>query len=272
MASCKKEKNEVAPSESETLSLTENVIMPSVSEISSSNNTERATEKDGVTYYGPAVQMGNGYIRSWVNFTKSTTKPWGVGIEFTPKSFENLSDDPMNHAGNTFNLALHQKAKAVTPFDHITINWEPQGHDPMGIYTIPHFDIHFYKISLAEQMMISDVPTALPPAGYLPAAYVIQGATVPTMGTHWLNPNSPELPPTLAPFTHTFIYGSNMGKVHFMEPMITRGFMLAGSYVFKDFPQSVIFSPSGTNYPSAYQIWKTRTGKHYVALTNFSWK
>jgi hypothetical protein len=225
------------------------------------------------TYYGPSVQMGKGHIRSWINIAKCNNKPVAMGVEFFKGSLENLPTNPMDFPANTFILKLHQKAKESTPFDHITVNWEPTGHEPDGIYTVPHFDIHFYKISVDAQMAITGIPGAPPPAGYLPASYVIPGATVPQMGSHWLDPSSPELPPTLAPFTHTFIYGSDNGKVIFLEPMITRSFLLGGTTVTKAIPQPIHFAPVNTNYPQEYKIWKTwGDGRNYVALTDFAWR
>jgi hypothetical protein len=43
-------------------------------------------------------------------------------------------------------------------------------------------------------------------------------ATVPKMGLHWIDTNSPELPPRSQAFTATFIIGSWDGKVIFDEP------------------------------------------------------
>jgi hypothetical protein len=227
-------------------------------------------EDDQKTFYGPTVQMGNGHLRSWINIAEHGNKPLAIGIEFTAKAFQNLPTDPSNFAANTFILPLHQKAKSITPFEHIMVNWEPNGHEPPGIYTVPHFDTHFYKITSAERMTITGAPTAPPAAGYLPASYFVNAGAVPQMGTHWVDPTSPEFPPTSAPFTHTFIYGSNNGKVVFNEPMITRAFLLSGTMVNKAFAQPLLFSPTGTNYPIMYKIWKNSDkNRHYVALTNF---
>lgn len=271
-AACQKEKQKDVVSDDATLSVAEKVLVPQVMTISGSL-AARGNARDCNTFYGPEVQIGKGHLRSWINITRGDNIPLALGIEFTKKSFQNLPTDPLNFAASTFVLKLHQKAKALTPFDHITVNWEPVGHEPPGIYDVPHFDIHFYKITVAQQMAITAVPGAIPSAGYLPASYVIQGATVPQMGTHWLDPASPELPPTLSPFTYTFIYGSNNGHVHFLEPMITRAFLLSGSFVSKPFPQPIHFSPTGTNYPTVYNIWKnSENDKHYVALTNFVWR
>ncbi|MFN5135562.1 MAG: hypothetical protein ACK5DG_09625 [Chitinophagaceae bacterium] len=268
---CSKEKNESVQVK-EQLSDFETITVPELTLDVTGLSASRMPD-DYNTFYGPAVQMGDGHLRSWINITRSNNQPLAIGIEFTGKSMQNLPQDHLNHMANAFVLSLHQKAKAVTAFDHITINWEPMGHEPAGIYNVPHFDMHFYKISVADQMMISPVPGPVPAPGYLPAAYVIQGATVPQMGTHWLNPASPELPPTFQPFTHTFIYGSTNGRVHFYEPMITRAFLLSGTSVNKSVPVPTKFSPVNKYYPSAYKIWKNNdNGRHYVALTNFTWQ
>lgn len=272
ITACQKQIQKDAVSNDETLSVSEKVIVPE-SEFPTASSSANSAARDYNTFYGPAIQMGNGHIRSWINITREDNTPLAMGIELTGNSFQGLPDDPENFAANTFVLPLHQKAKAVTPFDHLVVNWEPHGHEPPGIYDVPHFDFHFYKITLEQQMAITPFPTAAPPAGYLPASYVIQGATVPQMGTHWLDPSSPELPPTLAPFTHTFIYGSNNGQVIFMEPMITRAFLLGGTIVNKSIPQPIHFSPVNTNYPTSYNIWKNvDNGRSYVGLSGFVWR
>ncbi len=270
IVSCKKEKQDVlketepAPSEQRIVPPAADLSAPGGGPLSNSGYN---------TFYGPVVQMGNGHLRSWINITRDDNIPLAIGIEFTGPSLNNLPTDPLNFAANTFVLKLHQKAKDVTPYDHIMVNWEPTGHEPPGIYDVPHFDMHFYKISVAERLAITGVPGLAPPAGYLPAAYVIQAATVPQMGTHWIDPSSPELPPTLSPFTYTFIYGSNNGKTIFNEPMITRAFMLSGASVSKAFPQPLLFTPNNTYYPTVYKIWKnTENDRHYVALTDFVWR
>ena len=268
---CQKERQEIITSPDETLNVSDDVQVPETEQYAARSG--QSLKNNSKTFYGPAVRMGNGYTRSWINIRKADCKPLSMGIEMTHCSLQNLPQNPLDFAASTFVLPLHPKAKSLTPFDHITLNWNPQGHEPEDIYDVPHFDMHFYKVSLAEEMAITGIPTAPPSPGFLPASYVIQGATVPQMGTHWLDPASPELPPTMAPFTYTFIYGSNNGGVHFLEPMITRAFILGGSYIEKAIPQPVHFSPSNTNYPTMYRIWRSAANnRHYVALTDFEWR
>ncbi|MDB5280664.1 MAG: hypothetical protein JWR61_5619 [Ferruginibacter sp.] len=262
---CQKEKKDPGVQQQIDLNPSEKVTLPSANTLSS-----REIPNDYNTFYGAEVQMGSGHARTWINISRTGDVPLAMGIEFIATALDKLPTDALDFSASTFNLKLHPKAKEVTPFDHITVNWEPAGHEPAGVYDVPHFDMHFYKISVAEQMQITGMPTAAPSPGYLPASYVIQGATVPQMGTHWLDPASPELPPTFTPFTHTLIYGSNNGQVIFLEPMITRAFLLSGNLFSTSFPQPTHFSPSGTNYPTGYKIWKNAdNGRHYVALTDF---
>lgn len=276
LASCQKEKTQSDQSvlvQNEVMTVSERIQVPEPPGSNTVSTTAAKNTNDYNTFYGPVVQMGNGHARSWINITRTDNKPLQIGIELTDGALENLPTDHTDFAASTFVLTLHQKAKAVTPFDHITLNWEVEGHPPAGIYTVPHFDMHFYKITVAQQMAITGVPGPAPASGYLPALYVIRGATVPQMGTHWLDPTSPELNPVLhPPFTHTFIYGSDNGHVHFLEPMITRQFLLDGTMVVRDIRQPLYFSPANTYYPEVYKIWKNEVnGRHYVALTNFVW-
>lgn len=269
LPSCKKE-IEVDDAD-DTMGITEKIIMPAPAlTVASPGNS---SPQNYNTFYGPQTQMGNGHARSWINITREGNLPLAIGIEFSQGAMNNLPTDPHDFVANRFILTLHQKARELTPFDHITLNWEPNGHEPNGIYNVPHFDMHFYKISVAAQMAITGAPTAPPAAGYLPVQYVIQAATVPQMGTHWLNPASPELPPSLAPFTHTMIYGSNAGQVIFIEPMITRAFLLGGLWESRVIPQPINFAPANTYYPQRYSIWKNDdNSRNYVALTNFAWR
>ena len=274
LTACQKEIRQEISVKEESLSESENVWVPE-------NGDDQGLALRGGhrqecnTFYGPAVKMGNRHVRSWINISKKDKRPLALGIEFAPGSLQNLPTDPTDFAASTFILPLHEKARELTPFDHITINWEPEGHEPPGVYDVPHFDIHFYKISVVEQLAVTGVPGLPPAGGFLPASYVIQGATVPQMGTHWLDPAFPELqpPPNHSPFTHTLIYGSDNGKVIFLEPMITRDFILSGDFVRKSYPQPAQFSPAGTFYPTVYKIWKSwENRRHYVALTNFAWR
>jgi hypothetical protein len=199
--------------------------------------------------------------------------PVMVGVEITDSALYNLPTDPNAVDKETYRLTLHQKARAATIFDHIVAEWNPNGHPPAGIYTVPHFDFHFYRISLAEQNAIPPYevdPTGfndLPPAGYIPSPpyFEIPGG-VPEMGAHWADATSPEF--NGLPFTYTLLYGSYGGKVTFYEPMVTRAFFLSGQNADKAIPQPTLFSPTNAYYQTHYKIWQ-EGNKHYIALTDF---
>jgi len=248
-----------------------NIVVPDGSNIS--ERKSGASEKYN-TFYGPQVQMGNGHVRTWVNISHDG-KPTTIGIEMTDGALSNLPQDPNDLAAATWTLTLHQKAKAVTPFDHVVIDWNVNGHPPVGVYDVPHFDFHFYKISVAAQMAIPpyevdpsgfDAPI---PDGYLPPMYVRIPGGVPQMGTHWFDPTSPEWHG--GGFTSTFIYGTYAGHVTFDEPMITLATLQSGTTIQKDIPQPQKFDPDETYYPTQYTVWAAN-GRHYVSLGNMVWR
>ena len=194
--------------------------------------------------YGAPVEVGNGRARTYVVADERSGNPVEVGVALDEAALEGLPA-PGNHGGgghehyNSYILSL--PAESGTPYRFVELDWNPNGHG--GPYTAPHFDFHFYRVSLAERDAIdpagprfAERSAKLPPAEQLPAGYVSSHlllnqtpaqATVPKMGLHWIDTNSPELPPRNQPFTATFIIGSWDGNVIFDEPMITRDFILA---------------------------------------------
>ena len=225
------------------------------------------------TYYGPQVSMGNGTARSFTIISSDgilTT----LGIEMTENAFAGLPADPLNFAASTFVLQLDQRAKDLTPYDHITINWNVHGHEPPGIYDLPHFDFHFYEITVSEQNAIppyevdSSKFNMLPPVGYIPNGYIRSPGGVPLMGTHWADITSPEF--NGQPFNYTMIYGSYNGKVTFLEPMISLAYLQSGTMVEKEIRQPNLFAAGGKYYPTVYTIYKNpATNNHYVEFKNF---
>jgi hypothetical protein len=178
-------------------------------------------DKSG-TFFGPAVTMASGTARSYVTLD-GAGQPTEIGFAFDESALAGL---PTMAA--EFVLSLPAQASA-TPFKHAVINWVPMGHPPAGVYTVPHFDFHFYTITntarseirfgdslLAAAMMRAPAPQ------FVPAGYVI-GMASELMGLHWRDPESPEL--RGAPFTQTFIYGSYDGAFIFAEPMVAKSFL-----------------------------------------------
>ncbi|MEO6707916.1 MAG: DUF5602 domain-containing protein [Ginsengibacter sp.] len=273
--SCKKTELNSSPTQTETLAENDNaiIVVPNTSAIAERKSP--SSEKYN-TFYGPQVKMGNGHVRTWVNITHAG-KPLALGVEMTDGALTNLPQDPTDFAAATFTLRLHQKAKAVTPFDHAVIDWNVHGHEPDHVYDVPHFDFHFYKISLEAQMAIPpyevdpsgfDVPL---PDGYMPPMYVRIPGGVPQMGAHWADVTSPEFRGD--GFTTTFIYGTYNGHVIFDEPMITLAVLQSGNTIQKEIAQPSYYDPTHTSYPTQYSIWQDMKNKrHYVSLNNMVWR
>lgn len=179
-------------------------------------------DKSG-TYYGTDAHLGNGNVRAYAVLDEEGN-PVSIGVSIDKAATEGLSQDPNAHNHNDLVLAFPKEA-AATGFDHVLFNWNPEGHEPSGVYTLPHFDLHFYLQALADRQAIPlyDVDSTkfnlLPDAAYFPSTYFRIPGGVPGMGVHWLDGTAPELQGEV--FTHTFIFGSYNGQVTFLEPMIT---------------------------------------------------
>lgn len=174
------------------------------------------------TFFGPATAMAGGTARAYVTLNSSGT-PTDLGVALTETALTGLPG-----ASTEFVFALPSQASA-TPFKHAVINWQPLGHPPPMVYTVPHFDVHFYMITQAERDAIvlgdSQLDAKMvrqPAAEFVPAGYVA-GMGQPRMGMHWGDPAAPER--NGQPFTHTFIYGSYDGAFTFAEPMVTKGYL-----------------------------------------------
>ena len=136
-----------------------------------------------------------------------------------------------------------------TGYDHVALDWNPAGHPPEGIYTVPHFDFHFYAVSRAEQEGVSFSGTAgaeaakVADSALLPKGYVVPPDTaVAKMGVHGVDPASPEFHGK--PFTRTFIYGYYKGRLTFVEPMVTLAYLLSKPDV-----TAAVKVPSAYSYP-----------------------
>lgn len=184
--------------------------------------------------YGPSARMGNGFIRTFVQLDGSV--PLEVGVAISRDALEAL---PGPHDSGGIEIGPHLFAFVTvldlpepnpTPYRKVVVDWNPGGHEPPGIYDTPHFDFHFNMISEAERLAITpDDPDfdakaeRHPSEAYMPEGFMAIPGGVPLMGTHWIDPNTPEL--NGQPFTQTLIYGSWDGRLIFVEPMMTRAYL-----------------------------------------------
>ena len=204
-------------------------------------------------YNGAEQVLGNGKAFTWMKFS-SDNKPTSIGVTLTKGALENLPHGTFTDLV----LALAPEVVGKTPFDHIFLSFSHSGHEPVGIYNVAHFDMHFVIQPLAERNVIPPYTTAtaakfdnLPVAGSIPPPYFRLPEGVPGMGVHWANPTSSEL--NGSKFTETFIMGSYDGKMTFYEPMITLDLLNTKPNITKSAPVPTKFSKAGY-YPMKYSI------------------
>jgi hypothetical protein len=206
-----------------------------------------------------------------------------------------------------YNVRFPEKVRKTTPFDHMGWFANLQGHAPLGVFDVPHVDVHFFTITVEERKEISgllDDPKLLtyPPVGFLPADFClptvppplpppcktlteltatdIPGSNDAEQGLHWVDRLAPEL--RGEPFRQIFIFGSYNGEVNFWEPMITKQFFEDVRSFVKDLESTeksievtfAIKQPEKFHethyYPTQYSIrYDAEAGEFSVSLDNF---
>jgi hypothetical protein len=112
------------------------------------------------------------------------------------------------------------------PFRTLSIDWNAHGHPPAGIYTVPHFDFHFYYITEnARQAVVGAPTTADPGPSCRPTGYGPPAATVPRMGGHSFDSTAPEF--NGKPLGYAFLYGFVNLQEAFVEPVASQAFLVA---------------------------------------------
>ena len=242
------------------------LVYPEPEEVDLRFKPDKSKPEKANTFYGPAEQMGKGIVQAFAVMTHSGV-PQAVGIRFSEKALDGL---PQNMDEVT--LRLPNKASGLY-IDHIDFGWMPAGHQPPGVYNIPHFDIHFYYISELEKMQITDPALAevLPPPNQWPYRYVPTPGFEPMMGKHWLNLDSNEGQGLR--FDQTFIYGSYDGEFIFLEPMITLEYLEMKTSMEYAISQPQIYPESDFYYPTKYSINYDEIKKEYtVMLFDMVWR
>ncbi|MDF1505126.1 DUF5602 domain-containing protein [Roseisolibacter sp. H3M3-2] len=227
--------------------------------------------------YGPPVKVGEGAARTYVLLdAKDGQRAVELGVALDEGALRGL---PTEDGMYMYDLRL--PARSPAPYQFVQLDWNAHGHPPMGVYTDPHFDFHFYTISKAERdaIMPSDPAFAakanrVPTPEYLPPHYVPlvppggapADAAVPMMGVHWFDVRSPEF--NGGAFTRTFIYGTWDGQVTFYEPMITRAHLLSRPDAVTPIPSAAAVRQPGS-YPTAYRVSYDAQAREYrVALSD----
>lgn len=239
----------------------------------SSTQVARACEecqlnKSGM-YFGQFTILGNGTVRTWAKLNKGV--PQSLGLTFSETALDGQPAKMPAKLQDQLKL-MHRlqlpKEAARTGFTEIGLDYMPEGHEPKPLYTVPHFDIHFYRMPWAERQKITAKGANLkvcekkPEAGILPAGYMVAPrGSVPMMGAHAIDPRSPEFHGK--PFQHTLIYGLYDGKVNFIEPMVAISFLREKKDVSQPIPLPTKFTQWGY-YPTRYSISFDENRREYT--------
>ncbi len=220
------------------------------------------------TFKGADVIVGGGTAHTEVVFDGDNVTD--VSAVFTDGALTNL---PATLPGTEFILPMPTGTPA-TVVNHVGLNWNPQGHPPPMVYTVPHFDVHYYFISTAVRAtMVPSDPTfvtkaaMVPASGMVPANYQADPQAIPMMGTHYTDATSAEF--SGSPFTNTLVYGYYEGKMIFIEPMMTKAFVETRIETTKAIPVPAKY-PAAGRYPTSYTVSHDATANQYrVKMTGF---
>ncbi len=142
-----------------------------------------------------------------------------------------------------------------TGFTFSNIYWNPVGHTPK-IYSVPHFDFHFYFVPAEKLQGINCKDNSKPqviPAGYalpdetVPMIGEMIGMCVPQMGMHAV-PNGDLT--MKGPWGGSLVVGYYSGKPMFIEPMITKA-LLMKKHSFS-LPIPAVEPTAGVRYPRRF--------------------
>lgn len=221
------------------------------------------TSKLGQTIqiYGKTERLGDGIIRSFV-MLDGKKHPLRIGVTFTKEALLNLPTTPRE-----YELSLPPEASA-SAFRYVVITWNPQGHQPLGIYNPPHFDFHFYSLGAEERKKITANGDDLfkvyksPLKKSIPTDYIPEPTNpAPGEGRHWIDNKSSEFQGL--PFTKTFIYGTYNGEIVFGEPMLTKSWLETQPNFTEAIKLPELYSKSAY-YPTLYSVKYDRTRQEYT--------
>ena len=232
--------------------------------------------------YGQSGVLGTGTLRTYTTLASdkdpatNRRPPIEMGVEIPANVLYGL---PAQDAVVILDFPIQARD---TPFQYMMIDWNAHGHEPAGIYDLPHFDFHFYIQDLQEVAEINpgtcsgldcdDFAKAMKPvpSQYVPGGYLNLGSVVPFMGNHLIDLSSPEF--NGKTFTRTFIYGAYDGQITFYEPMITYDALSQKQEQCTAIKQPQSVAIAGY-YPAEYCTrYNAETSTYTMFLTDFSYR
>lgn len=229
------------------------------------------------TIAGEQKTIGKGTVRTWLKVDAKTREPRVLGVTLSESGLSGLpAETDAAQAGSvklklmdggadhTFEYELKFPPEAAeTAFNHMGFNWNPLGHGPKGVFTVGHFDVHFYMATTQYRHEIHvdlkdadpkyvKVSNLEPPAQFLPPDYQLAPNTAePRMGSHYADVTSDQLKP--GNFKNIFLIGAHGGNILFWEPMLTKAYLESKPNFTGKLKLPEAYPVSGY-YPTAYSV------------------
>ncbi len=234
---------------------------------------ESAPPSNSGTFFGPSQPLGNGTVRTYTTLDDGG-RPTEVGLRLSATALDGL---PETNTGIPPTLMLDFPDQAsATAFDHVMLNWNPEGHEPPELFGKPHFDFHFDMVDMATiQAIIAADPDyaakaeRAPESKYVPQGYVVPpGApaaaqAVPGMGVHLIDFSDSSLTSGSYDFTQIIINGTWDSRYTFIEPMITREWLQSQPTFEQPLKLPQAYQKSAY-YPTTYGVRVDEQSKDYI--------
>lgn len=225
---------------------------------------------------GQSAAIGGGVASAWAKILPNG-RVTDVGLTVPLASVENPPAAPGDGPDGAYVLSFPADVQATTYFNHIEVDWNPNGHQPEQYFGVPHFDFHFESQPVEALWAIGfGVPLGgglfgdpvAPSPDRLPAGYFYPGqdALVPFMGVHTFRPE--DLKPA-DQFTAIQLAGFYNNQMIFLEPMITQRFLAARQSFTLNVPVPETLGRS-TNYPTRFRgIYDRTTDSYNLVWSDF---
>ncbi|PSC67941.1 DNA polymerase eta isoform B [Micractinium conductrix] len=240
---------------------------------------------------GTAVEFARGTMIGYARMTGPCDPPAAIGVELTTGIQEGLPNGKMVLHYLPF---FKDEAPGWNPFPVAEVDWAPNGHEapgwvggrsgrvrslvrrarrcwqaldaaPLdsGMYTVPHWDFHFYLTPKEEIDMIKPGTFSPPP-------------TSPCTGNHYVNTQSPEFGALMTggnaeeAWNETWIWGAYDCEISFFEVMAKRAWLADSPSLCSPIPNMPTeFSIAGYK-PSTYCVITTDETT-LIELRDFKW-
>ena len=234
------------------------------------------------THAGKEVKFGNGTARLYARVSRGRTQSLSVFL-----TSGTMGGFPERHDYHDEFILPMPAATRDCAVKFVTVGFNPFGHEPNGVFDVPHVDLHFYLISQSYRSQIdpkrSDFKqrsNAKVPAGAMPKDFVrlmppdppkpkpaLQQSdfTIPQMGLHWDDRRRGAR--ATGRFDHEFINGSWDGRWIFLEPMITKKWFESHQSHADQIKQPQFFPTKGEAYPTSLDIrWSDKPHGWFITL------